>query len=96
MIREGAGWREVFVGTHEELFYAVHRYEFEQEITASTDERCHILNLVEGQAITVETDNGYRAQFNFAETFVIPAAAKSYRLINVGDQPCKVVVAFVK
>ncbi len=95
-IRAGAGWREVFVGTHEELFYAVHRYEFEQEIAASTDERCHILNLVEGQAITVETDNGYRAQFNFAETFVIPAAAKSYRLINAGDQPCKVVVAFVK
>ncbi len=96
VIRAGAGWREVFVGSHEALFYAVHRYEFEQEIAASTDERCHILNLVEGQAVVVETDNGTHAQFNFAETFVIPAAAKSYRLINAGDQPCKVVVAFVK
>ncbi len=96
VIREGAGWREVLVGSHEDLFYAVHRYEFAQEIAAATDERCHILNLVEGQAVVVETDNGYRARFNYAETFVIPAAAKAYRLQAVGEQPCKVVVAFVK
>lgn len=96
VIHEGAGWREVLVGTHEVLFYTVHRYEFEGEIAAQTDDRCHILNLVEGEAVSVETDYGYRAQFNFAETFVIPAAAKAYRLINAGEQPCKVVVAFVK
>ncbi len=96
VIREGDGWREILVGSHEALFYAVHRYEFEREMTAWTDERCHILNVVEGQSVIVETDNGYRTQFSYAETFVIPAAATSYRLINAGDPPCKVVVAFVK
>jgi mannose-6-phosphate isomerase class I len=95
-LREGDGWREVAVGTHDALFYAVHRYEFEQLMDVTTDGRCHIMNVVQGAAVIVEVANGYRAQFNYAETFVIPAAAGSYRLIAVGDQPCKVVVAFVK
>jgi mannose-6-phosphate isomerase class I len=96
VLREGDGWREVFVGTHEALFYAVHRYEFEREISASTDGRCHILNLVEGDAVLLETANGCRAAFNFGETFVVPAAAGSYRLSPAGNQHCKVVCAFVK
>lgn len=95
-LRAGAGWREVHVGTHDALFYAVHRYEFDQPMDAATDGRCHILNVVEGTAVIIEMADGYRAQFNYAETFVVPAAAGSYRLIPVGDQPCKVVVAFVK
>ncbi len=95
-IREGDGWREVFVGTHEALFYAVHRYEFEREISAETGNRCHILNVVEGEAVILETANGHRARFNFGETFVVPAAAGRYQLRNVGQKPCKVVCAFVK
>ena len=95
-IREGDGWREVFVGSHDALFYAVHRYEFTQKLSATTDGRCHILNVVEGEGVIVETANGQRARFNFAETFVIPAAAEEYRLTPIGDQPCKVVFSFVK
>lgn len=95
-LREGVGWREVVVGTHDMLFYAVHRYEFDQPMEVETEGRCHILNVVEGTAVIVEMANGYRAQFNYAETFVIPAAAQTYRLIPMGDQLCKVVVAFVK
>lgn len=95
VVRQGDGWREVFVGTHEDLFFTVYRYEFEQEISAKTDNRCHILNVVEGEAVILETAGG-SARFNFAETFVVPAAAGSYRLRPVGDKPCKVVYAFVK
>ncbi len=96
VIREGDGWREIFVGSHDVLFYAVYAYEFNQEMSVSTEGRCHILNLVEGQAVIVETANGYRARFSYAETFVVPAAAESYRLIAVGEQLCRVVMAFVK
>jgi len=34
--------------------------------------------------------------FHYAETFIIPAAAQYYRLINTGASPAKVVKAFVK
>jgi len=95
-IREGDDWREVFVGSHDGLFYAVHRYEFTQKLSATTDGRCHILNVVEGEGVIVETANGQRARFNYAETFVIPAAAEEYHLTPIGNQPCKVVFSFVK
>jgi len=95
-LREGTGWREVLVGTHDVLFYTVHRYEFTRAISAKTDGRCHILNVVEGAAVIVETMSGYRARFNYGETFIIPAAAESYQLTAAGNQSCKVLFAFVK
>lgn len=96
LVREGPDWREVSLGTHDELFYAVHRYDFEREITAETQDRCHVLNVVEGSAVLLETATGGRARFNRGETFVISAAAGRYSLYQVGDMPCKVVLAFVR
>lgn len=96
LLRSGEGWREQFIGSHEALFYAVHRYEFERPIAAETAGRCHILNVVEGDGVTLETAVGERADFHFLETFVVPAAAGSYRLIPHGSGTVKVVFAFVK
>lgn len=95
LIREGDGWREIYAGSHPNLFYAVHRYEFHAPVDAQTDGRCHLLNVVEGQAVILEA-GGRRVQFNYGETFVVPAAAGSYRLIPLDEQHCKVVLAFVK
>ena len=93
---QGAGWQLVHLPTHPEHFYDVHRFEFNDTVTAQTDGSLHIMSLVQGEAITLETAKGLRQRFNYAETFVVPAAAGSYRLINEGSQPAWVVKAFMK
>ncbi len=96
VIASGAGWQVVHVPTHADHFYDVHRLEFDHAVTVTTDDSCHVLSLVEGSAITLETANGRRQRFAYAETFIVPAAAGSYRLINEGSAPVKVVKAFIK
>ncbi len=86
----------VHLPTHAEHFYDVHRIEFLHEIKVSTSNQCHILMLVEGESIVVTTDNGYSQEFNYAETFIIPAAAGGYHILNKGKEMAKVVKAFIK
>lgn len=96
LLAEGADWQLIHLPTHPEHFYDVHRFEFDGEVTATTDGSCHIMSLVEGTSLTLETANGMRQRFNYAETFVVPAAAGSYRLINEGAARAKVVKTFIK
>ena len=96
VIEKGEGWELIHLPTHQEHFYDIHRMEFESEIIIETNNICHILMLVEGTTIAVETENGLRSDFNYTETFVIPAAAKSYKLMNNGKGKAKVIKAFVK
>jgi hypothetical protein len=52
--------------------------------------------LVEGTSLLLETCNGKCQRFNYAETFLVPAATDRYRLINKGRTPAKVVKAYLK
>lgn len=96
VIRQGEGWQLVHVPTHQEHFYDVHRIEFDKEIVIETHNQCHIMMLVEGSAITIKTANGTEQTFAYAETFVVPAAAQFYTLINLGKNRAKVIKAFLK
>lgn len=96
VIEKGDGSKIIHVPTHAEHFYDVHRMEFADAIEVETNDKCHVLMLVEGSSITVETKNGFKTRYNYAETFAIPAAAGSYKIINEGGDVAKVVKAFVK
>jgi mannose-6-phosphate isomerase class I len=96
VIGQGNDWQLVHCPTHPAHFYDVHRIEFTTRITVQTNNTCHILMLVEGSSVSVETGHGVITSFNYAETFVIPAAATSYTLINQGTGVAKVVKAFCK
>ncbi|RME52194.1 MAG: hypothetical protein D6790_18875, partial [Caldilineae bacterium] len=96
VVEEGKGWRVVHLPTHPEHFYDVKRYEFDAWVAGRTDGSPHVMSLVEGSSILLETENGVRRAFNFAETFVVPAAAGAYRLRNQGRTPAKVVCAYLK
>jgi hypothetical protein len=91
----GPGWRIVHLPTHPDHFYDVQRLEFDDTVVVATAGSCQVMSLVEGASIILETAEGMRQRFNYAETFVVPAAG-SYRLINEGPVPAWVVKASVK
>jgi mannose-6-phosphate isomerase class I len=72
------------VPTHAEHFYDVHRIEFDNKATVETNNVCHVMMLVEGKAVLLETADGTKHEFAYAETFVVPAAAGSYTLNQPG------------
>jgi mannose-6-phosphate isomerase class I len=96
VLAAGPDWQLVHLPTHPAHFYDIHRFDFATSVEATTDGSCHVLNVVEGQAVVLETSNGMCQRFNYAETFVVPAAAGGYRLVNQGTQPIKVVKALMK
>ncbi len=96
VLEQGPGWRLVHLPTHPVHFYDVHRYEFTTNVQGETNGSCHIMSLVEGESVMLETANGMRQRFSYAETFVVPAAAGRYTLTSEDRQPVKVIVAFVK
>ncbi|QHT70682.1 ROK family protein [Rhodocytophaga rosea] len=95
VIKKGQDWQLINLSTHEEHFYAIQRIEFDSSVEIATEGQCHILSLVEGSSITVRT-GALEQTIHYAETFVVPAAAGSYVLINEGKSQAKVVKAFVK
>jgi mannose-6-phosphate isomerase class I len=96
LIEEGVDWKLYHLKTHPLQFYDVHRYEFQSELSIQTEHRCLVMSLVEGSSVVVQTENGMRRRFNYAETFIVPAAAKSFRIENEGRSPAKLLKVFVK
>lgn len=96
IIEKGQGYQVVHLPTHPAHAYDVHRLEFVDSITVDTGGSCHVMNLVEGRSVLLETENGLQTRFNYAETFVIPAAAGRYRLISPEGEAVKVLKVFFK
>jgi mannose-6-phosphate isomerase class I len=94
-LRTGPGWAELLLGRHPDLFFAVHRLDFTDAVEDDTAGRFHVLNLVEGDQIEIESGSGDIHPLSYAETIVVPAAVGAYRLRRVEGDRCKVVKALV-
>lgn len=81
--------------THREHLYDVHRFVINTEVLVATNNKAHVLSLVDGANVEVIT-GGKSVIYKYAETFVIPASAGQYAIRNPGDRPVMVVKAFIK
>jgi mannose-6-phosphate isomerase class I len=95
-IGKGENWEVIHLPTHKEHFYDVHRLEFTTSIDVDTEDSCHVLMVVEGEYVELELEGKSAGTLAYAETFVIPAATKHYRLINGGQTTAKVIKSFIK
>jgi mannose-6-phosphate isomerase class I len=94
-VRDGPGFVEIELGRHPELFFAIHRLDFTSSVEEDTAGRFHVLNLVDGDNVLVETDAGRVHRLGYAETILVPAAVGRYRLRSTAGGTCRVVKAFV-
>ncbi|MDR2232721.1 MAG: ROK family protein [Tannerella sp.] len=95
-IKEENGLILEHLPTHNEQFYDIYRYSFDREISIETNNKCHVWMLVEGSSIMLETASGMKQRFNYAETFVVPASAISYKITNESTSRAIMVKSFVK
>lgn len=95
LLDQGNNFSHWHLPTHPEHFYDVERYEWEGSISIETSGQCHILMLVEGSQISIKSGEQENI-YNYAETVVVPAAAKKYVVTYVGKGKGMLVKAFVK
>lgn len=97
-VRSGDGWCEELIGRLPEMFFEVRRLELAQHATLddATDDRFHVLNVVEGGGLLLETENGHRYELAYAETLTVPASVGSYHVTALGDGPVRYVKALVR
>jgi len=96
LLEEGPGWKKFHLPTHPLHYYDVWRYHIKTSACVETNNKCHVLSLVEGESVLVETGNGMSMQFSYAETFAIPAAAGNYKVTSLSGTDVMLVIAFIK
>lgn len=88
-------------GLHEREFIDTHRVTLYEPWRCTGNDSVHMLNLVEGETVRIESPDGAFPAFevHYAETFIVPAAVGDY-IINPWkadkDHPISVIIAWVK
>ena len=97
VIQKGDDWTIEHLPTHPVHFYDVHRLTFSSTLDCETNGSVHVLMVTEGEGVYVETDGLLSPmRFNFAETFIVPAATGNYRLQAIGDTPITIIKSFLR
>ena len=99
-VGQGEGWREERTGLHEREFIETRRHWFTQPVAHDTLGGVHVLNLVQGAEVLVESPTGAfpPVVIHYAETFIVPAAVGPYtiRPHGVAAGECATVKAYVR
>ena len=99
VLREEPGQREERTGLHALEFIETQRTWFREKVEQDTAGTVHVLNLVEGSGVLIESPESRFAPFpvHYAETFVVPAAVGRYTISPIGSrEPCATIRANVR
>ena len=91
LIRKGKGWAEYLLGTRKDMFFKVHRFEFDKEIKDNTKGEFHLLISVEGEGIKIVKGKNNSTYLPFSCLAVVPASMGAYKVEGIGKGPHKVV-----
>jgi hypothetical protein len=100
-VDEGDGWHEEKTGLHPLEFIETRRHWFTKLVSHHTQGNLHVLNLIEGREVIVESPSDSFKPFvvHYAETFIVPAAVGPYTITPYGEslgQQCATIKAFVR
>lgn len=95
-IEKAKGYEVERTGLHSREFIDTFRYTLTEAYTVNMDDSVHVMNLVEGSHAFIESVDGSFEPFeiHYAETAIVPAAARQYRLVPENEK-VKVIVASV-
>jgi len=98
LVRSGKDWAEYLLGKLEEIFYVVYRLEFATKIDDDTKGKFHVVTLVEGDSVLVQSKEHPERKYglNFSETVIVPACLGKYSILNLGRDLCKVIKVLLK
>lgn len=88
-VREGKDWKETILGEHDLLYFSLRHLEFEKEIEDDTNGKFHVLSLVNGQSVIIESIDNPELSYkqNFLDIVVVPASMGRYRIRNLTNNP---------
>jgi mannose-6-phosphate isomerase class I len=100
-IAKGDGWTEERTGLHEREFIETRRHWFTKPVLHATNGCVHVLNVVEGREVIVESPTGAFSPFvvHYAETFIVPGNVEEYTIRPYGEsegKQCGTIKAYVR
>lgn len=101
VIAKGEGWMEEKTGLHKTEFIETRRHTFTEAVVHENHDSVNVLNLVEGEEVTVESLDGSFEPFvvHYAQTFIIPETVKHYKITPTGNsvgKECKTMKAYIR
>lgn len=88
---------EYLLGQRDDLLFYVHRVHLHNTWKDNTEDEMVMYNLVDGEQVRIVScaDESIYVEFEYAESYILPAGFGEYKIINLGKEPCKLIKAGV-
>ncbi|QKE76029.1 class I mannose-6-phosphate isomerase (plasmid) [Arthrobacter citreus] len=89
--------KEYLLGQRDDLLFYVRRVHLQDEWNDHTNNEFVMYNLVEGERVRIVSteDESVFVELGYAESYILPSVFGGYKIVNVGNNPCKLIKAGV-